>query len=501
MDAKLIAKIAVARTDGLTRTGTGYPINNGLLLTARHVVDFKERDNTKPIKIEWSESDANLQIELEPEAIKFAFDGGDEYDVVILCCQMPTELKIPPVFTLLETGKISSREAWESAGYPKINDFKKRDVTGVFGVDLATSKITLTLDNPINRGMLQEKDIDRNDAEKIKNGWGGMSGAPVFSITGRKIQAIMTNDDQWMWNQLIGVSIPWLLNNNADFRKAVGFDVNADVYEKYLIQQKRQIQEQLSNMKDNKLFEELVLKLALQPKPIKPEAVGEKLFTAFGENCLALFDTLLQASADTLKQDASQQALENVHTLFCMFASLMAPKSPAVKQAIIKLSVYSKMATEVSLAPLYDTNPNFEVVDGEVKGKYAMDASVFTRETGWQVDDFKDEAVKIASLGVQKKDIKSPRNSFELKKLNTTIKQRQNRSLNQLHRFELNFGEDKESSNPFHNQVFCQALNMSNCLPDLPIVHYGEAEAELEAELSAKIEELFKLLKEFGYPT
>ncbi len=249
------------------------------------------------------------------------------------------------------------------------------------------------------------------------------------------------------------------------------------------------------------MFQELVSKLALKQKPVTPEILSEKLCGGFDIDCMALFDVLLQASADALKQDNTKEIRENIRVLFCLFASLMAPKSQVAKQAIIKLSVYSKMATEISLAALYDTNPDFDDTGDEIRGKYAMDTSVFTRETGWGVEEFKDEAVQIASLSVRQKTIKDPRNAFEIGRLNTVVKQRQNKSFNKLHRFELNFGDDNSSNNPLYFPDYYVALNAPNCLPDMPIVHYGETVAELEAELSAKIEGMFALLKEYGNST
>ena len=38
MDTKLIAKILSTKKDGKRSVGTGYPIAEGLVLTARHVV-------------------------------------------------------------------------------------------------------------------------------------------------------------------------------------------------------------------------------------------------------------------------------------------------------------------------------------------------------------------------------------------------------------------------------------------------------------------------------
>jgi hypothetical protein len=248
------------------------------------------------------------------------------------------------------------------------------------------------------------------------------------------------------------------------------------------------------------LFKQLIIKLQAVVATSTPNTVSEQLLTAFEGNCLNVFDLLLQASSDALEQDHSPEVLDSVRILFCLFASLMASTSLIAREAFIHLSVYSKMATELHLAPLYNTNPHFTMTkDGEVVGKYAIDASEFTREVGWEVDGFKKEALNIVYSGVCKKSLPKQFNAFERKKLNTMIKQRQNKSLNQLHRFELNCCDNTVVNNPLCDTVYCQALNAEDCLPDLPIVHFGEVEATQEAELSAKIDELFEILQRYGY--
>ncbi|MEI6334292.1 MAG: hypothetical protein WCS87_07010 [Methylococcaceae bacterium] len=489
MDSKLVAKITVQRTDNNTRTGTAYPVGANLLLTARHVIEFHDklgkRDETKPVTVDWQ--DVGEHVVIEPEKINFAFDGGEQLDVVLLCCPLPEAVAKSVNHTILEKEKIKTGNKWETLGFPKVNGFQAQDATGTFGVDQEKPQIRLTLDDNVN-----EKNFQPDTS-----GWGGMSGAPVFSTTTNKIQAIIINHNKCMEMQLIGVSVPYLMKL-PDFRDALGLTGFSD-NSHYIIEQKQQIKDLLNDISDTKLFRELVAKLLLLPEIVTPRVVYDKLCSKFEDDSMEVFDILLQASADTLKQEPSKAMLENIHKLFCLFASLTAPKTLATKEAVIRLFVYTKIATEVYLAAQYNTNPIYLSGQDEISGKYADDASVFNRETGWEVEEFVNEAIKVTALKVLKKDIKNPTNSFERQRLNTTIRQRQNKSLNQLHRFELNCGDEKNKKNPLYDPNYCRALNAPGCLPDLPVVHYGEVGSIEEADLCAKIEEFILLLKKYGY--
>ncbi|MGB3918846.1 MAG: trypsin-like peptidase domain-containing protein [Thiothrix litoralis] len=495
-----IVKITVFRTDQdkhgkqRERTGTGYVIADGLILTAHHVVEFAERDKSQPIQLEWTK----LSKENSPCKAQMTDVIWAKHDVAVLACVMPDLLKAHLLdLPKLAVSKVASCKRWESAGYPKINQSQLKDATGEFGVDLSDPTFNLTLADTYGR--------DQVPKELVDTGWGGMSGAPVFSLESGQLQAVITVHNLWMEKQLQAVSIPYLLADTAlGFRQAVGLDDNAVAIQQFFDGQKQQILELLCDMRQGKLFQALAAKLPIPQPNITPDSVYEKLFALFDKDCLALFDWLLQTSSSVLKQDISKDTLENVRTLFCLFASLMASTSLVARQSYIKLSVYSKMASELHLAPLYETNPDFTTAeDGELKGRYSIDASVFTREIGWEQDDFKNEATKIIFKGVNGKDAPNVVNAIELWKLNEKIKQRQNRNLNQLHRFELNRSDDALTGNPLSNLSYCQALNAGDCLPNLPIIHYGEVDMDatlkLELALSAKMEDLFTILQQHGY--
>lgn len=478
MKPDLIAKILPTKVTGGRTIGTGYPIAKDLVLTARHVVIFAGRDLQVPISVEWhdlKDDTGKPYVSTVSDIIEF----GDQYDIALLKCDIPLTAhnalpNLSPHFPV-------AHETWESFGYPQLgkseNKREKVSALGKFHPPGSKHEIQLTSDS---------------DAIE-KAGWCGISGAPVFN--GDTLYAVISKTPTNRQECFTAVLIPWLINNNPDFSKAIGCSDNSQ----YLTGQKQQIKDLLLNIHDTKLLKELSAKLLLLPDTATPELIYGKLCSNFVDDPMSVFDVLLQASADTLKQEASGLMLENIYKLFCLFASLTAPTTLAAKDAVIRLSVYTKIGTEVYLAAHYNTNPIYSSGQDEISGKYADDASVFTRETGWDVKNFVDEALKVTALKVLKKEIKDPSNRLERRKLNTTIKQRQNKSLNQLHRFELNCSDENNKTNPLNDPSYCRAINAPDCLPALPIVHYGEVGADEEMDLCAKIEEFIVLLASYGY--
>lgn len=488
-----IVKITVLRTDqdeqGIprTRTGTGYVIADGLILTAHHVVEFEERDKSQPIQLEWT------KLSREDAPCKAQMTGviWANHDVAVLACVMPDLVKAHLMaLPKLAASKVTSCKRWETAGYPKINQFLLKDSTGEFGSDLGDPTITLNLTVSYDRTQVPE--------ELATTGWGGMSGAPVFNIDSGQLQAVITVHNLWMEKQLQAVSIPYLLaDKDLGFRQAVGLDDNAIAIQKFFDGQKQQIKAQLKEMQSGSLCQELVKQLDVKVA----DNLAECLLVAFDQDNLGLLDTLLKASIEALKHDSDKHGeASRIRVLFFLFVSLMTSQSVLARETVMSLSVRTRMATELHLAPAYDVNPTFDLdKDGLPKGCWAEDASVFVRETGWDIAKQVEEAIKVIDTQVRQKPRSKPLDEFECEELNTTLKQRQSRELGRLHRIELDQRDEAMKSNPFADPEFCKALKAADCLPDLPIVYYGKVAAPQEAKLRAKLRDLFEILKPYGY--
>ena len=160
------------------------------------------------------------------------------------------------------------------------------------------------------------------------------------------------------------------------------------------------------------------------------------------------------------------------------------------------------MAVELHIAALYDFTPAFtRDKNNEVVGKYAIDASMFTSEIGWDMESFKREALKIVYLNVCKTPIPKM-DEFYIARLNSILKLRQINKT-ELHRFEMNCCDETLTDNPLSNPDYCQALSAEDYLSNLPIVHFAGMvtinKAKEEAVLSSIIDELFIALNKYGY--
>lgn len=491
MKPHLIVKITALRIDKdekgttRTRTGTGYVIAGGLVLTAHHVVEFAERDKTQPIQLEWTKlSKARTPCTAAVTNVIWA-----KHDVAVLACVLPDLVKAHLVdLPKLAVSNVASCKRWESAGYPKINQFQLKDATGEFGVDLGNPTFNLTLTDTYARDQVPKVLVD--------TGWGGMSGAPVFSLDSGQLQAVITVHNLWMEKQLQAVSIPWLLVHEPEFRRAVGFD-NQLACEQFIAVQKDQIKAQLKDMQSGSLCRELVTRLNVKIA----DHLAERLLLDFEQDNLGLLDNLLKASIEALKHDSDRHSeASRIRWLFFLFVSLMTPQSVLARETVMNLSVRTRMATELHLAPAYDVNPAFDLdKDGLPKGCWAEDASVFVRETGWDIAKQVDEAIKVIDTQVRKKPRSKLLDEFECEELNETLKQRQSREHGKLHRIELDQSDEAMKGNPFADEEFCKALKAADCLPDLPIVYYGKVAAPQEAKLRAKLRELFEILQQHGY--
>lgn len=488
MHSKLIAKIRPLKKEQTYSIGTGYPIAPDLLITARHVV-FPHWTDTQQIELEWFADDLKHQAKVE--SIVFDGESCEKVDIAIVRFQPPLLLPMSAFCSIARTSpNLAGR--WDSFGFARLGKCEDgdRELVSAFGEfhhpNSSSAYIGLS---------------SKSDAIE-KSNWAGLSGAPV--IQDNKLYAVIsstpTNRDEYFK----AVYLPHLIDKYPTFRAAIILTAQYEQWQLFKLEQKKAIEGFISRSFEGIFLVSIRKKLSCLESEREAKQCCKNLMSAFEQDALAVLDALLQVSRDVLKAKPNQSVVDDIRALFCLLVSLLASQSVAAKTAYIRLSVYTRMAAELHTAPLYDTSPEFMLDEqlGELKGKCAIDASSFVRETGWGVDGFKQEAFEILHTEIFKATaIKRPKiiNSLEARKLNRVLKQRQNRSANQLYRFELNCADEESFKlNPLSDPQMCEALTGSDWLPDLPIVHYGAAEAELEVALSAIMDDLFVSLEESG---
>lgn len=501
MDAKLVAKIITPRTDNKARTGTAYPVAANLLLTARHVIEFKERDKTKPITVEWQ--DFHETRDIAPEDITYLFDGGELLDVVLLCCPLPEAIAEIVTPNILEKEKIGSTTPWETLGFPKVNGFLAQDATGKFGVDQQKPQIRLTLDDTIDKEILKANNID--------NGWGGMSGAPVFCIKTKKLQAVITKHNQWMQKQLIGISIPYLMGL-PEFRKALGLNNADEQHKQYLAGLPQRIIKQLQFIEKNTLYQELAKKFISSGVGQSPENLWLAIEGKLNNDPISLLEQYRNSVAAALKNEHKHR--DDAQTLFLLFLGYFSkPEDIAAVQHVHQLPVRTRLAVEIYLAARYGLTPDLEYqpkdgldVNQSARGRYAIDGEMTYREVGWDVKANAHELAKAVNIAINKvhdsvhgQNPSDELDEFALESLNETIKTRRQSEYPQLIRIEVPIKHAAEQNNPLHNDEVCRQLH--EYLSDLPIVRYGSESAKAEPKLCAQVIEFFRIIKQYSPAT
>jgi hypothetical protein len=90
---KCLVQILVEDQNGDDYLGTGYSIGNGLIITARHVVFFKERAANPKMTLVWPETENNDMSFTDKDVI---YQGDESIDLAVIRCPQETIFK-PPV--------------------------------------------------------------------------------------------------------------------------------------------------------------------------------------------------------------------------------------------------------------------------------------------------------------------------------------------------------------------------------------------------------------------
>lgn len=208
MDSLLIAKVLAPKINGNNAIGTAYPISKDLIITARHVVDFAERDASKPISIVWIGTDRSKDESYTVQVPQgnIVFNGGEKYDVVLIRCAVPAYVEIPALSKVLPV----EYQKWKSMGFPLVGKEEdgERHKVSAMGEIFPPDKYSAVLD------------LESKGDAKEKAGWQGISGAPVFNENNILI-AVIVNTPNDMNERLRAVSIAYLIEKEQEFSELV----------------------------------------------------------------------------------------------------------------------------------------------------------------------------------------------------------------------------------------------------------------------------------------
>lgn len=224
MKVELIAKIETPTTilggDGFSKKaiGTGYPVSDGLVITARHVLYHEKRDTNERRCLSWQRSDEDEpyhSITIDQSAIVFE---SKAFDVALIRCDT-SKLKIS--FNTISHIFPEAGNKWESMGYPRAGVQAGQRIKSPAKGAFFTPDPDYSIQQLVSEGDAYTGEL-----------WKGMSGAPVFDCKSNLLVGVLIRTphtykatDQVVKevfeNRLIAASIPYLLREGKceGFRK------------------------------------------------------------------------------------------------------------------------------------------------------------------------------------------------------------------------------------------------------------------------------------------
>ena len=476
--------------------GTGYPVAEGVILTAWHVVEGLEAKN---IQLEWPsfKSDAGEPCVISAREV-VSEEVWQGYDIALLYCQFPDQVR--QSFRLVEplTNIPSQPDArWFSVGFPALNEFFKKDTGGLIGTDLNEQQIRLVLDNTYS--------VEAEIPKELDSGWAAMSGAPVFCAQSKKLFAVIVDHEKWMKKEIYAVSLPCLVKNDTSFAQLSGFQQDSSEHQETFL---KLCLEFTTSISDTPLFKALADGLVDSSFETTPSDIVKSVAKNLADDPIILLEKLRLIVEPEIKRNPD--VIADAKQFFCLTLGMLAARNLSPNSGCLHLlSVRTRAAVEINLAAQYQLPPDLERKVGKgvdvrdsIAGRYAIEDESFP-EVGWSIDANVEAITKIIDVAVNRVDKKlsgkTPQASldeFERDELNERLKTRRKDDVPQLIRFEIFADEKDVGSHPLMNDAVCTALQAPDYLPDLPVVRFGLGTAENEAKLRAQINEFFRVIEE-----
>jgi len=209
VNKNLVVEIFVPTSDGgpgAGQFGTGYPVANDLILTARHVVRPKKRDPDRPIEVRFKGGDwCGCADQLD-------WESSPELDVALLECEFPHEIR-REVFGFLSEARPEDHAPWTGAGFARAG-----------GDDKDGQHRLVSVQGKVHSGPDEDPqfELGADYPADVEAGWQGLSGSPVF-VHGKIIGVIVVCPADFGAGRL-GATPVWKLLQDRTFSKAVGHD-------------------------------------------------------------------------------------------------------------------------------------------------------------------------------------------------------------------------------------------------------------------------------------
>ncbi|WP_148040320.1 serine protease [Marichromatium sp. AB31] len=192
--------------------GTGYPVAEDLVLTARHVLNPPLRNHRAKIRLCWFFSRYGCEKHCWQTVDKadLVWEGSGDLDAALIRCPIPQALRDYAHCTLSETPPHSGSK-WESAGFARADTRNGIREPGDFG-----GKVCRMADNQPFFTLIEDAQPEREED------WRGASGMPVF-VDGVIVGVVKQVSPKYSGKKLEAVP-SFLLLNNKKFRELLGLD-------------------------------------------------------------------------------------------------------------------------------------------------------------------------------------------------------------------------------------------------------------------------------------
>ena len=196
--------------------GTGYPVGNDLILTARHVLEPENRDPEKPILVRWEHPKECDWMKLSEESIEWR--SPDTLDAALIRCTRPANVYSQS--GLLSNDMPMQDTRWSSQGFPKASELNSVRPSRSFGGKVHSMA---------HRAFKFEIEED-SPPQKIED-WKGVSGMPVV-VNGMICGVVNTAQPNYADNKRLEATPTWRLLEDPEFRNKIGYDEQRERVEK-----------------------------------------------------------------------------------------------------------------------------------------------------------------------------------------------------------------------------------------------------------------------------
>lgn len=217
MDKNLLIEIFVGSPTEDGHVGTGYPIADGLILTAGHL--FKPSNGkTKDIFVRWhNQKDGDVR---KWRSAHICWPGTGKLDAAVLSCPFPDSMKNR--FKSLSRFAHQKTLEWEGQGFPEVGkrDDNTREAISFGGKAYSSADSENTF----------QVGVDYKTT--VPGGWRGASGSPVF--VGDKIIGIVVTCPKEFDQAQFKATPTWKLFEDKEFCKVYGNPSDSSQHQKAL---------------------------------------------------------------------------------------------------------------------------------------------------------------------------------------------------------------------------------------------------------------------------